>query len=442
MTTKTFLLLILVALVVVYTVTTTVLGAYCHGEPKNKERNLNMILSQEPVFVRSVTNGKLFVVNQGTQYEMPIVHVYGTPYEQGYANGLLTKEKLLIFVPKVWNYMELQVQKGVEKLSIPAWLRHLIERYGLGLALDLTYEATRFFTGSYFYEELQGIADATGLDYIMLRRIHLVGEVTKGHCSMFGVWGDATKSTGKTIQLRAFDWATDGPFQSYPQVTIYHPKSQENGHAFANIGFAGWIGSFSGMSSTQLAVSEIGVAYPDETFGSESRIGIPFTFLMRDILQFDETLNDSIMRIKNAHRTCDLILGVGDGKFKTFRAFQYSSSVANVIADDNLLPKNDTWHPQIKDAVYYGMDWLCPPYSKKLAEQLQRFYGNITIENSITDIVALTSSGTTQVVLYDLTDNAAYISYAKPIDSGSGPLPAYLRPYTRLDMKKLFAEKL
>jgi hypothetical protein len=101
MTTKTFLLLILVAVVVVYTVTTTVLGAYCHGEPKNKERNLNMILSQEPVFVRSVTNGKLFVVNQGTQYEMPIVHVYGTPYEQGYANGLLTKEKLLIFVPKV-----------------------------------------------------------------------------------------------------------------------------------------------------------------------------------------------------------------------------------------------------------------------------------------------------------------------------------------------------
>jgi hypothetical protein len=31
-----------------------------------------------------------------------------------------------------------------------------------------------------------------------------------------------------------------------------------------------------GMSSAQLGISEIGVGYPDSTFGSESRIGIPF----------------------------------------------------------------------------------------------------------------------------------------------------------------------
>jgi isopenicillin-N N-acyltransferase like protein len=35
---------------------------------------------------------------------------------------------------------------------------------------------------------------------------------------------------------------------------------------------------------------------------------------MRDILQFDYTVDDSIDRITSAHRTCDLILGVGDGK--------------------------------------------------------------------------------------------------------------------------------
>jgi hypothetical protein len=41
-------------------------------------------------------------------------------------------------------------------------------------------------------------------------------------------------------------------------------------------------------------------------------------YLLRDILQFDNTLNDSINRITNAHRTCDLILGVGDGKVVYF----------------------------------------------------------------------------------------------------------------------------
>lgn len=31
------------------------------------------------------------------------------------------------------------------------------------------------------------------------------------------------------------------------------------------------------MSSTQLAISEIGVTFPDDTFGEESRFGVPFT---------------------------------------------------------------------------------------------------------------------------------------------------------------------
>jgi hypothetical protein len=42
---------------------------------------------------------------------------------------------------------------------------------------------------------------------------------------------------------------------------------------------------------------------------------------------------------------------------------QYSYSVANVIADYNLIPVNDTWHPKIPNVVYFGMDWLCPGYN-------------------------------------------------------------------------------
>lgn len=82
---------------------------------------------------------------------------------------------------------------------------------------------------------------------------------------------------------------------------------------------------------------------------------------MRDVLQFDNTLNDSIARLTNAHRTCDLILGVGDGKSKEFRSVQYSASVANFMSDTNLKPEGD-WHPKIKNIVYHGMDWLCKRY--------------------------------------------------------------------------------
>lgn len=37
-------------------------------------------------------------------------------------------------------------------------------------------------------------------------------------------------------------------------------------------------------------------------------------YILRDILQFDGSLDEAVNRLSNAHRTCDLILGVGDGK--------------------------------------------------------------------------------------------------------------------------------
>ena len=57
----------------------------------------------------------------------------------------------------------------------------------------------------------------------------------------YGAWGSATTG-GKTLQLRALDWDVDGPFKNYPQITVYHPnKDGSNGHAFANIGWYGWL---------------------------------------------------------------------------------------------------------------------------------------------------------------------------------------------------------
>jgi isopenicillin-N N-acyltransferase-like protein len=43
-----------------------------------------------------------------------------------------------------------------------------------------------------YYQELKGIADASGISFLLLRRIHMIGELTKGTCSMFGAWGAAT----------------------------------------------------------------------------------------------------------------------------------------------------------------------------------------------------------------------------------------------------------
>ena len=41
-------------------------------------------------------------------------------------------------------------------------------------------------------------------------------------------------------------------------------------------------------------------------------------YLLRDIIQFDSSLQEAMQRITDAHRTCDLILGVGDGKVHVY----------------------------------------------------------------------------------------------------------------------------
>lgn len=101
---------------------------------------------------------------------------------------------------------------------------------------------------------MRGIADASGVSIKLIRRIHMIGELTKGTCSMFGAWGKAT-ADGKAIQLRALDWDLDGPFRKYPLITVYHPSAAKFGVAWLNVGFYGWIGVVSGVNSHRLAVS-------------------------------------------------------------------------------------------------------------------------------------------------------------------------------------------
>jgi hypothetical protein len=210
------------------------------------------------------------------------------------------------------------------------------------------------------------------------------------------------------------------------------------------VGFVGWVGALSGQSSAQMSIHEIGVAFPDSTFGEESFQGTPFTYLLRDILQFDNGYQDTVTRITTANRTCDLILGAGDGKAATFRAFEYSASVANVFDDTNMMPWNDTadtWHPRMDSIVYYGMDWLCPGYTLALAGQLQMYYGQLTPDVTISNILPLVQTGDTHSVVYDLTGQMMYVSfYATDNSSVPNPPNAYDRQFTMLDMNAMWAE--
>eukprot|EP01130_Rhizamoeba_saxonica_P006964 TRINITY_DN2789_c0_g1_i1.p1 TRINITY_DN2789_c0_g1~~TRINITY_DN2789_c0_g1_i1.p1 ORF type:complete len:362 (-),score=95.95 TRINITY_DN2789_c0_g1_i1:42-1127(-) len=355
----------------------------------------------------------------------------------GYAQGTLLNEEITEFINNVWIYFEEQIEEVLP--TMPKWIADWIADIGLDLALDATYEMTKYYTSPDVYEEIKGMSDASGVDYNTAVRVHMIAGLTQGKCSMFGAWGPALDPSSSTelLQLRALDWDMDGPFRNHPGVTVYHP---DEGFAYANIGMTGFVGSLTGVSENKLGISEIGVTYPDDSFGSESRIGTPFIFILKDILHKDYTLDDATSRLASARRTCDLILGVGDGKMKEFRGYQYSYSQLHEFNDLNMRPNNSTWHPKMPGLVYWGMDWLCPAYNYVLSEQLKQHYGKITPEVAIKYITSVEMSGDNHLSFYDLTNQIFYVSFAAPHNVGGNPA-AYARQFTVFDAEQLFAEE-
>ena len=356
------------------------------------------------------TQGKLELAGEGDD-KIYVLTVSGSSYEMGKTYGRLMKKEINEHLP---NLIHLMSQKMSKSETV----------------LDELYSQVKPFIPDHFIEEMQGIADGSGLNFQDVLRANLIGEASEWHCSLFGAWGKATAADGHLYQLRSLDYETEANIQKYPVVVVYFPNE---GFPFANVTWAGVVGSISGMNSQQLAISEIGDDYDKD---NDSFVGIPFMFLLRDILQFDNSLEQAIARVKNASRTTSLMYGIGDGEMGELRGLQTSHTLCNVYDPNNLEPLTAT-HRRIEDIVYWGMSWNVPAYDGPLHDKLMEHYGNINAEVTINDIVTSVGTGDLQTVVYDLTAMKMWIANAKA-DNESGPLEAYNRQFVEFDMNQIF----
>jgi hypothetical protein len=129
-------------------------------------------------------------------------------------------------------------------------------------------------------------------------------------------------------------------------ITVYHP-SEAGSIPFANIAWAGFLGSLTGYSSAKIGVSE---RLGDGRAKDMTRFGKPWTYALRDMLQFSKTLDDALNNLKNTDRTCSVYLGIGSSVNNTFRIVEYDEKNLNVYDDTNW-HFGDT-HPQMP-----GMIW-------------------------------------------------------------------------------------
>jgi len=56
----------------------------------------------------------------------PVVHVWGTPYEMGYAQGTVRKTEIIQFVTQTWNYIASNALEALKGDRLPQWINDMI----------------------------------------------------------------------------------------------------------------------------------------------------------------------------------------------------------------------------------------------------------------------------------------------------------------------------
>nr|KAG5714795.1 hypothetical protein BaRGS_000283 [Batillaria attramentaria] len=131
----------------------------------NAQPNRTPIYTAAPTLVKTISNGKRYTIGNGED-AFDIIHVWGTPYEMGRAHGQLMQDKAGKMADDVWKYMEDQIIDPINRtIHLQEWFLKDVADFGLDAALDLELLATERYTGSYFYEEARGLADAAGIDF-------------------------------------------------------------------------------------------------------------------------------------------------------------------------------------------------------------------------------------------------------------------------------------
>lgn len=421
-------LLTLAALIAALSIVSSVQAfSDCDGEP-----NTNMIYTKPPIFVSSSKNGKRYLAGTGPD-SLNVIHVYGTAYEMGFAQGQLMKKELGELVPTFDKYLDDVLINATDILKkIPKEWAEYIVSFGLDAALDLNYEFTKSYVPQRFIDEVQGIADGSGMSFKSIMRMNYVPEIIQAACSMFGAWGVATQKSlnGSLLQIRALDWDIHSPVRSCKAFIVYHP-TEANSNSFANIGFCGLVGSITGYSNSSIGISEkVWLGHPE----NNARIGKPWTFALRDTLQFATDMDSALTGLVNTARTCSIHVGIGDSKTGQFRGVEYSAKQLNIYnwMTQPVYPQ----HPRLDSVVYWDKHPQ-PTHSYCLGALLQKYHGQISVENAIQTMAAATT-GNVQAAVFDFSRNMVYVAYERQ-DGLPGPKFAYQRTFIQFDMNQLFA---
>ncbi len=260
--------------------------------------------------------------------------------------------------------------------------------------------------------ETRALAASLKLDAELVETVNVFPELF--HCSGFAVFGAATKD-GKLYHGRVLDYMTTIGLQDCATTFIIAPDGKI---PFANVGYAGFIGSVSGMNAEQISLGEMGGR------GEGQWDGVPMATLMRRALEECDSLAKVKTLWEQSPRTCEYYYVFADGEEKTAVGVAATPEKIQFV-----LPGEG--HELLGEGIQDSVVLSAGSRLQELRKRVTEGHGKIDVlaaQNLMCRPVAMTSN--LHNVLFVPEDGVFYVANA---DHKS---PAAERPYVKIDLRE------
>jgi hypothetical protein len=288
-----------------------------------------------------------------------VLHLEGTPYEMGYQHGALMKDDIrelvrFLFDVKAKQFTE---QMAVDLGPLGALKPDAKQVIGLIAGIQKTHVPDRF------HEEMRGVADGSGMAYEEIVRANFIPELF--HCSGFALAGSATKG-GTLYHGRVLDYGCDWHLQDHAVLVIAKPEGRI---PFANVTYAGFVGSVTGMNAEAVGVGEMGGR------GMGKWDGTPMAILMRMVLEDAHNLEEGLAIFRDRPRTCQYYYVLSDGKAGKAVGLEGSYNAFQVIGMGEA-------HPLLPEPVADAVVMSAGERYHELARRVKAGHGTFDAESA------------------------------------------------------------
>jgi dienelactone hydrolase len=325
--------------------------------------------------------------------------LHGTPEQIGAAHAQLLKSESQRCIDSV-----LYAFGTVQTVVNGRWFRHDLENAYARLATHIPQRHRA---------ETRALAVGLGMEPELVEALNVFPEMF--HCSGFAVSGSATID-GRLYHGRVLDYMTTIGLQDAATTFIIAAEGQI---PFANVGYAGFTGSVSGMNTEQISLGEMGGR------GEGKWDGVPMATLMRRALEECSSLEQVKQLWRESPRTCEYYYVFADGQDNSATGVAATPESVEFIAPGES-------HRLLGEGIPDAVVLSAGERLQELRRRVQAAHGQIDVAAAcqlMSRPVAMESN--LHNVLFVPAEGVLYVANA------THRQPAAERPYVRLDLQQL-----